>query len=137
MRARDPGHEYALDCLDAAIPTDEILHFVKRVGDKYPGNHPPARHGTTTQEVLRALIDRTKYVDAQIDRTGLVSQDGHAHNRHAISGMRRALRALEVRAAEERKDPMAVAAILQAPEIELMPTCTTCGHVLCSRSVHP
>jgi hypothetical protein len=67
MRVMDPGHWYELALLDA-LPNRlglETLRFVKRVGDKFPGNQLPAYAGTTTQEVLRALIDRTKYVDAQ------------------------------------------------------------------------
>src|ERR1041384_7303957 len=95
MKAVDPGHEYHLDCLDADIPTVEILHFVKRIGDKFPGNHPPARQGTTTQEVIRALIDRTKYVDSQIH---------YDDNDQVIKPLRFALCYLEHRAALARDD---------------------------------
>src|SRR5262245_46719050 len=133
MKAIVPGHEYDLDCLDSDIPTVEILHFVKRVGSKYPGNCPPARHGTTTQEVIRALIDRTKYVDAQIDRTTEVSQDGHETNKWVITHLQCALRLLEERAASERGDWRArlKIGVMTAPELE--PTCAGCGHLLCAR----
>lgn len=62
MTVIDPGHSYLLDSLDG----DQVnrLVFVKREGGKYPGNvgsHP----GTTTQEVLRALIERSHYVNNQ------------------------------------------------------------------------
>jgi hypothetical protein len=139
MKVLDPGHLYELTNLDTDQPGNRVERacFVKRIGDKYPGNKPPGWSGTITQEVLRALIDRTKYVDAQLDKTIQVSQDGHAHNRAAIRGMRQALRAFEVRAAEERQDWAAVVAILQTPEIELTPTCTGCGHVMCSRGHAP
>lgn len=63
MKVLDQGHKYQLDTLDGKEP--EILTFVKREGDKYPGN-VGSYSGTTTQEVLRVLIDRTKYVDKQI-----------------------------------------------------------------------
>ena len=63
MKVIDPGHVYDLQPLDGEeyIP----LVFVKRKGSKYPGNsnsHP----GTTTQEVIRAIMERTLYVDNQI-----------------------------------------------------------------------
>ena len=62
-RVIDPGHVYDLRRLDG--PGVERLTFVKREGPRYPGNvgkHP----GTTMQEVIRALIDRAEYVNAQI-----------------------------------------------------------------------
>jgi hypothetical protein len=63
MKVIDPGHTYSLRSLDGN--GDVRLRFVKRQGPGYPGNI--GRHsGTTTQEVVRALIDRTKYVDKQI-----------------------------------------------------------------------
>lgn len=62
MNVIDPGHVYDLDSLDGEQANR--LVFVKREGPKYPGNigsHP----GTTTQEVLRALIERAHYVNGQ------------------------------------------------------------------------
>lgn len=62
MTVLDPGHDYVLDSLDGDSP--QRLTFVKREGRKYPGNvgsHP----GTTTQEVLRALVERSHYVLGQ------------------------------------------------------------------------
>ena len=79
MKVIDPGHVYQLDWLDVD-PNAHLdastahalggwdgtdLVFVKREGPGYPGNvgrHP----GTNMQEVLRALIDRVKYLDNQI-----------------------------------------------------------------------
>lgn len=70
MRVLDPGHRYELNQLDLnTAPVFErfsvVLRFVKREGEKFPGNigHYP---GTTLQEVNRACIDRVKYVDNQI-----------------------------------------------------------------------
>lgn len=63
MKVLDPGHEYTLDSLDGDLA--QRLIFVKREGTLYPGNvgsHP----GTTSQEVIRALIDRAKYVNNQM-----------------------------------------------------------------------
>lgn len=52
MKVLDPGHVYGLANLD--LPEEGVLRrrhigltFVKRVGDKYPGNTPPAHFGTT------------------------------------------------------------------------------------------
>lgn len=67
MNIFDAGHRYALSNLDALPweqPTQQ-LYFVKREGEKFPGN-VGKHHGTTSQEVLRALIDRAAYVNGQI-----------------------------------------------------------------------
>lgn len=66
MIVLDPGHRYHLHTLDDNAPQAYWpLQFVKREGAKFPGNlgHYP---GTTTQEVLRACIDRAGYVNRQI-----------------------------------------------------------------------
>lgn len=64
MIINDAGHSYTLDCLDEYY-YHQHLQFVKRVGDKYPGNAFSSA-GTTSQEVLRALIDRAYYVNNQL-----------------------------------------------------------------------
>lgn len=89
MKILDPGHMYELSSLDDQNDK-QLLRFVKREGSNYPGNvgHYP---GTTTQEVLRALIDRTKYVDNQVS---------HNANEECITYFRLSLMALEERAAE-------------------------------------
>lgn len=144
MRELDPGHLYELAsiptqpceggfhgqanrCQDHGglniLPTGycrvaagdpQRLGFVKREGEKFPGN-VGSYPGTTTQEVLRALIARAKYVDAQIP---------HAHNKRVVGLLRRALFLLEDRAAERGgwryvEDPAA---------IENTPLCPKCGH---------
>ncbi len=116
MNVIDPGHEYALDSLDGDFP--QMLTFVKREGEKYPGNvgsHP----GTTTQEVLRALIDRGRYVNQQIpcDETT-----------EAIELMVAALVLLEQRAARMH------GRVLVASTLDLVlgaGKCARCGHVGC------
>ena len=57
MRVLDPGHVYELDQLGGGT---QIIRFVKRSGGAitYPEEWP----GVQVQEVLRALIDRTKYL---------------------------------------------------------------------------
>src|SRR5258706_6846423 len=64
MRVLDDGHRFELASLDGDSAT-QVLQFVKREGKGYPGNvgrYP----GTTSQQVLRALISRAIYVNAQI-----------------------------------------------------------------------
>lgn len=62
MKILDPGHTYLLRSFDGG---DSVkLTFVKRCGYDYPGNDNKYS-GTLTQEVLRALIERTGYVDNQ------------------------------------------------------------------------
>lgn len=115
MRVLDAGHRFALRHLDG--DGEEILQFVKREGEGYPGNIGHCE-GTTMQEVLRALISRAKYVDGQIP---CYETD------KGIELMRGALRWFEVRAArrhgrifEDRRN-----------DIELADTCEKCGHIGC------
>lgn len=58
MKVKEPGHIYELNTLDGD-GTPEVLRFVNRE----PGHE---HSGTQTQEVLRALIDRTRHCDACI-----------------------------------------------------------------------
>lgn len=83
-----------LSILDGT-PSDgagQILTFVKRMGPRYPGN-TTKHHGTTTQEVLRALIERTDYVN---------NQEPCAETEAVAGLLRSALYLLEVRAARKR-----------------------------------
>lgn len=128
MRVIDPGHVYALSWLDLyddeSMPSEDLLVFVKREGKKYPGNqgHHP---GTTTQEVLRALIDRTKYVNNQIP---------DKRNKHIIDDLREAMFHLEARAAERHNRFLPIH--FKIAEIENMETCKQCGHIGCDGSCH-
>lgn len=128
MMVLDPGHLYMLAWLDgnpseAMRSGPDVLQFVKRVGEQYPGNeysHP----GTTIQEVLRACIDRIEYLDQQVP---------HTNNGYAIQDLRSAINWLEQRAAERhgrRWQPPMVA-------IELLPTCPKCLHIGCRGECHP
>jgi hypothetical protein len=117
MEVIDPGHFYALASLDG---NDEVewLQFVKREGEGYPGNvgHHP---GTIIQEVLRACIDRVKYVDNQIP---------DERNRPVIDSLRTALYYLEVRAAERHGKKLPED--LNFHKIEELPVGKN-GHFLC------
>lgn len=126
MEVIDPGHVYLLNSLDIDVesPTPVVtLRFVKREGPGYPGN--VGHHsGTTTQEVLRALIDRTKYVNNQIHDD---------HNDEVLFHLRSAIFALEMRAAERhgRTPP-----VYDINKIEDVPYCEKCGHIGCDGRCH-
>lgn len=132
MQVLDPGHRYQLATLDRDPSRDHEpeLRFVKRVGEKYPGNEAPGYEGTTTQEVIRALIDRTKYVNAQIYDW---------RNYTVIVKLREALGFLEHRAAECRGELQqyaeATTKISHELGIEALPTCAICGHIACGKHV--
>lgn len=63
MRVIIPGHRYEMDVLDGS--KKEVIDFVMRYGPGYPGNKEWFS-GTLMQEVLRVLIDRTKYLNNQV-----------------------------------------------------------------------
>lgn len=115
MDVIDAGHKYVLRHLDGY--GTETLTFVKREGEGYPGN-VGHYEGTTMQEVLRVLIDRAKYVNAQIP-----CEETEA----GIIHMREAIRQFELRAARRH------GRMLSAPlTIEDAPTCAKCGHIGCN-----
>lgn len=79
--------------------------------------------------MLRALIDRVRYLNGQIpDR----------HNDTVLHCLRAAIWHLEARAAARhgRFDDAFLAAFGVAA-IEAYPTCQTCGHIGCEGSCHP
>lgn len=121
MKEIDPGHYYQLHILDGPAPLLEpngCLIFVKREGEKYPGNvgHYP---GTLLQECWRAEIARLKYLN---------QQEWHETNDEAIEALRSCIYGLEKRAAERHGTQL----VIKDPrnfEIENLPICLTCGHI--------
>ena len=85
MREIDEGHLYEL----RQIGTDEsqLLRFLKRNGG--PVQRDEEYAGTISQEVIRALIARTKYLDSLMPCR---------ENVYALAGLRQALYWYEVRA---------------------------------------
>jgi hypothetical protein len=63
----DPGHKYKLPSLDGKH--EQVLQFVKRCDPgnptRFPGN-TNAYPGTTIQCVLRALLERFRYLQKQV-----------------------------------------------------------------------
>lgn len=112
MDVLEQGHRYALHPLDGSEA--QILQFVKRSGPNYPYNEG-TYSGTTCQEVIKALISRTKYLDAQIPCL---------ENDIILNSLRSALIAFETRAA--RNHGIALPAF--RGQIEDAPTSDKDGH---------
>lgn len=122
MKVIDPGHIYSLASLDGEC--DQELRFVKRFDpsntSRFPGNHN-AHPGTTMQNVLRALLERLRYVQNQI---------WCPENCVGILCLRVALWLLEFRASR-RHGRFYFKSITFA---EKAPMCPECGHTFCK---HP
>lgn len=116
MLVLDPGHRYGLTVLDGEAGASAELTFVKREGAAYPGNvgkYP----GTTIQEVLRALLDRGRYVN---------NQAPCLETELAIEHIRSALALLEIRAARKRGGYLTPKTLT---ELELAAPSALDGHV--------
>lgn len=115
MKVIDPGHKFELTILDGLGP--HLLTFVKREGPGYPGNvgHYP---GTNLQEVLRALIERVKYLDHQVPCS---------ENKQLLLFFRESIFLLERRAAKRHNRWFDL--IPEKERIEKLPACPTCGHL--------
>lgn len=123
MKVLDPGHEYLLEPIPVDSEPPVRIHFPKREGANYPGNvgeHP----GPLTQEYLRAVIDRAKYMNAQ---------GPCAETDNIISCLRQALMWFEVRAARCRGASIYLSTV---EAIEAVPTCPICGHIQCDIGRH-
>lgn len=116
MMIVDPGHDYELNTLDGRGGTVPLT-FVKREGPHYPGNvgsHP----GTTSQEVLRALLDRALYVQRQIP---CIETEMAIHHLQAVIAL------FEIRAKRVKGRHYNANLI----STEVCQTCEWCGHVDC------
>ncbi len=119
MKIYDSGHDYLAQGVGGVAP--QRITFVKNRGDKYPGNNGEPHGGLLCQELIRILIDRTAYLNAQ---------GPCAETEHALAALRQALAWYEVRAARCRGD---VIDLPHADALERSPTCPVCGHSHCSR----
>jgi hypothetical protein len=122
MKVIDPGHKYELDHLDGNKKSK--LTFVKREGDKYPGNIGHYE-GTNIQEVIRVLIDRVKYLD---------NQDVDTLNSDVLYYLRMCIWCLEVRAARRHKRSLNTKGVFD--KIESLLVCNKCGHIGCKGECH-
>lgn len=84
MKVLKAGHIYELDHLDGSGKT--LIHFVER---SYPHKEDKTENeGVQSQELLRVLIDRTKYLDKELP---------HPLNADIIGHLRLALQGYEAR----------------------------------------
>lgn len=122
MQVVDPGHCYVPNYYDNIGDDGEELaepppiQFMKRIGDKFPGNEGEPVPGTNCQEVLRILIDRVKYMDEQVPCN---------ENTVILSQLRGVIQLFEWRAARRH----GVECAIVPEEIEHVPTCPECGHL--------
>ena len=117
MEIIDLGHRFLLQSYDGGEP--QLLVFMKREGKEYPFN--VGQHsGTNCQEVIRALIERVKYLQHQV---------ACDENEQIIQHLRESLRLFEDRAAQRRGQTLPRFVI---EDFELLPTCHQCGHVACN-----
>lgn len=121
MHILDAGHSYLLTSYDGGMP--QQLDFMKRVGATYPFNHS-VHAGTNCQEVLRALIDRTRY---------LLTQAPCAETEAALGLLQTTLLLFELRAARRHARTLDIGTLMQ---LGSMSTCATCGHAECHDSTH-
>ena len=117
MKVIDPGHHFQVDSYDGGKPQDII--FMKRVGKGYPANEPPAHSGTNCQELMRVVLDRTRYLNEQYK---------HKNNEAIIRKAQEILWLFEDRAAERHNIDQFD---FRPDDIEYKPHCLVCGHVVC------
>lgn len=118
MKVIDSGHKYALLTIDGE--RQQTLTFVKRHdperSERFPGN-TESYQGTILQSVLRACVDRVRYLNNQIPC---------AENPQIIERLEKCIYFLEIRAARRHG--------VRSPTIEeacSAPMCPKCGHVVC------
>lgn len=121
MKVLDPGHRYMLDELDGGHLPQATIQFVKREGEKFPGN-VGTEPGVLLQEVFRACIDRCNYLYNQVPCW---------QTRFIIMMLRNCIATLENRTRERRNQHLIpdIDGINYAVELE--PTCHRCGHIRC------
>lgn len=136
MKIVEPGHLYVAQAYAAreadGKPVEtalDLVRFRKRIGDGYAPNQPPAYAGTSTQELLRIIIDRSKYVQAQ---------KTHTANIAVIDRAQRSIWSLEDRAAYLRGEEYQrtwhhdLSQWMNSGHgIEDAGTCDVCGHIFC------
>lgn len=111
----DHGHIYKLLALDG--DDEQTLRFVKREGEKFPGNKG-SHSGTNAQSVLRVLHSRICFLN---------SQHHCDENTEVAALLRRANWLLENRAAKRH----GLAFNLDESQAIDAPMCATCGHTVC------
>ncbi len=119
MEIITPGHLYKLQEYDYYQSEHiQTLRFMKRIGDKFPGNNPPAYSGTNCQEVIRALINRLQYLQNQ--KPCIETETIIFHQRQSlIQFENRAMRIKDIN----------INSTSWPWEIEKLIPCKICGHI--------
>lgn len=113
MKVIEPGHIYALQNVDG--DGEQIVRFVRRRDDEAMLLPEQMRtQGVLFQEVVRVLIDRINYLNAEAPCV---------ENVEIMESLRRVIQLGEIRAARRT--------IEKAPMIERTDVCEICQHVLC------
>ena len=115
MKILDAGHHYELDGYDEGPP--QQIRFLKR--EKEPFN-ASSYGGTNCQELLRALIDRAKY---------LQNQKPCAETEAIVGLLSTALMLFETRAARVKER---IIEFRDLGDVVRGKTCAECGHIGCS-----
>lgn len=120
MECVDKGHLYVVDeyAPHAGWPClyEQKIRFIKKIGERFPGNEGQEWSGTNCQELLRVLIKRCLYLNSQIPC---------AETPAVIEHLRSALLLFEQRA--ERVKGLSLGPYPLC--IEDVPTCRVCGHI--------
>lgn len=118
MEVLDAGHKYSLQNYDSG--KSQVLTFLKRSDppERYPGNIS-SYPGTNCQEVLRALIDRVRYLNAQFP----------CPETETVENLLQAsLYLFEARASRIHNSYLQVANL---KGVEVANVCKVCGHIQC------
>ena len=116
MKILDPGHLYEVEEYDSNLSIKQTRRYMKRIGDKFPGNKPPSYSGTNCQEEIRVLIDRVMYLN---------NQKPCLENKLIIENFRKNIELFENRALREKNLPRPIWPL----EIEKLIPCKICGHI--------
>jgi hypothetical protein len=114
MKHVEAGHVYDVENVDGT--GTQRIRFVRR-RDADANKLDRFEPGILAQELLRVLIDRTLYLNAEAPCVEDVE---------IVEKLRDCLRLYEARAARR--------SIERVPMIERAPTCDECGHIRCEHS---
>jgi hypothetical protein len=112
----EPGHVYSVANVDG--PGEQTIRFVRR-RDEHAKLLEESEEGILSQELLRVLIDRVRYLN---------DEDPCAEDVEIIVRLRESLRLFETRASRRTIEKM--------PMVEMADACPICHHLLCAHR-HP
>jgi hypothetical protein len=123
MKIIKPGHIYQPELYDTPIKYDNMIYFMERYGEKYPGNKE-TQSGTNCQELMRILINRISYLN---------NQEECFENIECIAKQQICIELFEQRAAKRHGLNLNKFNFIET-NIEDLPTCKICGHIICNHT---